>query len=328
MRKLAYINAIAEAQKEEMARDSTVFVVGEDVDLFGGVFKATAGIAESFATQKLFGAPISESAFTGLAAGAALTGLRPVVEFMYFDFIAVAMDQVVNQIAKLRHMSGGQVPKMPIVMRAQAGIGTCEAAQHSQSLEAWFIHVPGIKVVMPAGVYDAKGLLKSAIRDDNPVLYIENRNLYYQEEEVPDGEWLVALGLADVVRTGTDVTVVALGYARRSVLKALDLIAGKNISVELIDPRTLHPLDLETILNSLRKTGKIMVVHEAPARCGVGAEIVRRVCAAGFDLLDAPPVVLGGKSLPIPFNAELEKSCYPQAVDIAAAIVELAEHII
>jgi pyruvate dehydrogenase E1 component beta subunit len=325
MKELTYIEAIAEAQKEEMCRDKSVFVIGEDVDLSGGVFKATAGLLEEFGAARVWGTPISEAAFTGLAAGAAATGLRPIVEFMYFDFITVAMDQVVNQIAKLPLMSGGQI-RMPLTIRAQAGIGTCEAAQHSQSLEAWFLNVPGLKVVMPATVFDAKGLLKSAIRDDSPVIYIENRNLYYQKELVPEGEWEVPLGQADIVREGTDITVVAIGYARRTVLKAAELLSNRNISIEIIDPRTLHPLDMDTIIGSLRKTGKILVVHEAPERCGAGAEIIRQVNLKGFDFLDAPPLVLGGKPFPIPFNEQLEKYCFPQPEDVADMIINLAEY--
>ncbi len=318
MRKLSYINAIAEAQKEEMERDNSVFVTGEDVDLFGGVFKATVGIEGSFKEKRLFGTPISESAFAGLAAGAAMTGLRPIFEFMYFDFVMVAMDQVVNQIAKMRVMSGGRL-KMPVVVRVQAGIGTCEAAQHSQSLEAWFVHAPGIKVVMPGTVYDAKGLLKSAVRDDNPVLYIENRNLYYEEEGVPDGDWIVPIGQAEIVQEGNDITVVALGLARRRVLAAAEQLDGE-ISVEVIDPRTINPLDMNTITGSFKKTGRLLIVHDAPARCGFGAEIIRRINEEAFDYMDCPPIVLGGRNLPTPFSPELEKTCFPQQADITETI--------
>lgn len=324
MRKLAYIDAIAEAQKEEMELDRNVFVIGEDVDIFGGVFKATVGIEESFEDKRLFGTPISESAFTGLAAGAAMTGLRPIVEFMYFDFITVAMDQVVNQIAKMRHMSGGKA-KMPLVIRAQAGIGTCEAAQHSQSFEAWFVHAPGIKVVMPATVYDAKGLLKSAIRDDNPILFIENRMLYYEEETVPQGEWTVPIGQAEIAKEGSDITVIAIGYSRRAVLKAAEALENE-IGVEVIDPRSLKPLDVDTISESVKKTGKILIVHEAPGRCGVGAEIVRKINENAFDWLDCPPIVLGGKNIPTPFSRELEKTCFPQTEDIMKMIEKLAKN--
>jgi pyruvate dehydrogenase E1 component beta subunit len=237
---------------------------------------------------------------------------------MYIDFILMAMDPVVNQMAKVPFMSGGQFT-MPVTIRAQAGVGTVEAAQHSQSFEAWFAHTPGFKVAMPATVYDAKGLLKSAIRDEGPVLVIENRVLFYEEEDVPEGEWLVPLGRAEVARSGQDITVVALGYARRQALAAAARLAGE-ISVEVVDPRTLVPLDLATIAASLQKTGRLLVVHQAPTRNGFGAEIVRRVVAECFDDLDAPPRVLGGADLPIPFSPALEQACIPQVDTIVAAI--------
>lgn len=320
-RQLSYADALNEAMAEEMGRDPSVFVIGEDVDLYGGVYNLTRDLLERYGSQRVVGTPISEQGFIGLAVGAAMTGLRPIVEIMYIDFIMLAMDQLANQMAKLRYMSGGQFA-MPVTIRAQAGAGTAEAAQHSQSVEAWFAHVPGFKVAMPATVYDAKGLLKAAIRDSNPVLVIENRILFYQEEEVPAGEWIVPLGAADVARPGTDVTVVALGYARRQALAAAAQLAAE-ISVEVVDPRSIVPLDLDTILASLAKTGRLLVVHEAPRRCGVGAEIVRRVVEAGFDCLDAPPRVLGGADLPIPFSPALEPACLPQPDTIAAAIREL-----
>jgi pyruvate dehydrogenase E1 component beta subunit len=321
MRKLTYADAICEAQLEEMAVNEGVFVVGEDVDIAGGVYKLTRGIMERFGPKRLIGTPVSEEAFCGLAVGAAMTGLHPVVEIMYMDFILMAMDPLVNQMAKVPFMSSGQFT-MPVTIRAQAGVGTVEAAQHSQSFEAWFAHTPGLKVCMPATVYDAKGLLKSAIRDDGPVLVIENRVLFYEEEEVPDGEWTVPLGKAEVARVGADVTVVALGYTRRKALAAAARIEGE-ISVEVIDPRSLVPLDMATIAASIRKTGRLLVVHEAPARNGFGAEIVRRVIDECFDYLDSPPRVLGGADLPIPFSPSLEKACIPQEATIAAAIREV-----
>ena len=323
MRKIRYADALNEALIEEMARDERVFVIGEDVDLYGGVFKLTRHLVEQFGPHRVVGTPISEEGFVGLAVGAAMTGLRPVVEIMYMDFIMLAMDQMVNQMAKLRYMSGGQFP-MPVTIRAQAGAGTAEAAQHSQSLEAWFVHVPGIKVVMPATVYDAKGLLKSAIRDNNPVVIIENRVLFYEFEEVPEGEWIVPLAKADIARIGSDVTVVATGYTRRKVLAAAQRLDGE-VSVEVIDPRTIQPLDLETIVASVRKTGRLLVVHEAPTCCGVGAEIVRRVVAEAFHYLDAPPQVLGGADLPMPFSPPLEKACLPQEATIVSAVRKLRE---
>ncbi len=321
-RKLTYAAAITEAMAEEMARDDRVFVMGEDVDLHGGVYTLTRGLLEAYGPRRVVGTPISEQGFVGLSVGAAMAGLRPIVEIMYIDFIMLAMDQLVNQMAKVRFMSGGQF-SMPVTIRAQAGAGTREAAQHSQSLEAWFVHAPGFKVAMPATAADAKGLLKAAIRDDNPVLVIENRLLFFEEEEVPAGEWVVPLGSAAVAREGTDITVVACGYARRKALAAAARLEGE-ISLEVIDPRTLVPLDLETILDSVGKTGRLLVVHEAPTRNGVGAEIVRRVVATGFDLLDAPPMVLGGADLPIPFSPGLEDACLPQVETIVEAVRRLA----
>ena len=321
MRKLTYCDALNEAMREEMARDDTVFVIGEDVDIHGGVFNFTRGILEEFGPERCVGTPISEEGFVGLSVGAAATGLRPIVEIMYMDFIMLAMDQLVNQMAKMRYMSGGQVT-MPVVIRAQAGHGTAEAAQHSQSLEAWFVHTPGFKVCMPATVYDAKGLLKAAIRDNNPVVVIENRLLLYEEEEVPEGEWFVPLGKADVAREGSDVTVIASSWARRKALKAAELLDGE-ISVEVIDPRTIYPLDMETILASVKKTGHVIVVHESPARCGIGAETVRRIAEEGFDYLDAPPIVHAGANLPIPFSPPLENACLPQPETIADACRKL-----
>lgn len=318
MRRLTYLEAITEAMKEEMARDESVFVIGEDVHLFGGVWKATRGLLEAFGSKRVRGTPISESAFTGLAVGAAMTGLRPVVEFMYFDFVHVAMDQLANQMAKVFLMSGGAVT-VPITIRAQAGAGTREAAQHSETLEAWFAHTPGIKVVMPATAYDAKGLLKSAIRDDQPVVFVENRMLYYRKEEVPEGEWLVPLGKARVVREGKDLTVVTVGYALTKVLGAVTSLDGA-VDVEIVDARTIQPLDLETLLTSLRKTGRLLVVHEAPVRAGVGAEIVRRLTEEGFDHLKKAPRVLGAANVPMPFSPGLEDRCLPQEKTIAEAI--------
>ncbi|MDD5600098.1 MAG: transketolase C-terminal domain-containing protein [Victivallaceae bacterium] len=249
--------------------------------------------------------------------------VRPVLEFMYMDFVGVAMDQLCNQIAKLSLMSGGRV-KMPVTIRmCGTGTGTREAAQHSQSLEAWFAHLPGFKVVMPATAKDSKGLLKAAIRDDSPVIFIENRNLYYEKEYVPEEEFIVPLGQGEIVRPGTELTVVAVSYSRHKTLKALEMTKA---DVELIDPRTVDPLDMPLILDSVAKTGKLLVVHEAPVECGIGAEIVRRVIAEGFDYLDCPPVVLGAKNIPTPFSAPLEDYILPQPEDIADKITALADY--
>ena len=318
MRTLRYHQAINEGIKEEMALDGNVFLIGEDVDIDGGVYKLSEGLLEQFGAKRVRGTPISESAFMGLATGAAMTGLRPIVEVMYFDFVMVMMDQVVNQAAKLSYMSGGQFT-VPLVVRGQFGSGTSEAAQHSQHLENWFAHAPGLKVVMPSNAYDAKGLIKSAIRDNNPVIYLENRVLYYKEEEVPDGSWYVPIGQAAVRRCGGDITVVALSDAVNKSLAAAERLAG-SVEVEVIDPRTIDPLDIETILRSLEKTGRLLVVHEAVAQSGFGAEIVRQVVERGFDLLDCEPKVLGCKDLPMPFSPVLEQHCLPQIDDITKTI--------
>jgi len=321
MRKLKYIEALNEALREEMERDEAVFVVGEEAGALGGGFGASKGLLERFGPKRVLATPIAESGFTGLGVGAALTGLRPVVEIMYFDFITTAMDQVVNQAAKLKFMSGNTV-EVPLVIRAPYGIGTREAAQHSQSLEAWFMHTPGLKVVMPATVYDAKGLLKTAIRDNDPVIFIENRILYFKTEEVPEGKWLVPFGEAAVKREGKDVTVVALSGMLPKAMEAAEAL-GNELSVEVIDPRTLVPLDVKTIAASVKKTGRLLITHEAPARSGAGGEILRQVQERCFDWLDAPPVILGGLNTPIPFSPPLEDVCIPQVADIIAKIKEM-----
>jgi pyruvate/2-oxoglutarate/acetoin dehydrogenase E1 component len=317
MRKIMYRTAITEAMREEMDRDERVFVIGEDVDLCGGVYKMTRGLVERFGRKRVRGTPISEAAFFGLAAGAAMTGLRPIVEIMYMDFALAGMDQLVNQAAKIRYMSGGQV-KVPLVVRGQFGVGTAEAAQHSQHLESWFVHTPGFKVAMPATAYDAKGLLKSAIRDDNPVLFLENRILYLRKEEVPDGEWLVPLGAAEVKRRGSDITVVATSNAVHKSLEAADRLAGE-ISIEVIDPRTLDPLDAATILKSVRKTGRLLVVQEGVVGASFGAEVVRQVAEEGFSGLRRAPKVLGARDVPVPFSPVLERAYVPQVEDIVRA---------
>ncbi len=318
MRTIRYKAAITEAMREEMERDERVFVIGEDVDIHGGVFKITRGLVEKFGRRRVRGTPISESAFIGLAAGAAMTGLRPIVEIMYMDFALVAMDQVVNQACSAAYMSGGKV-RVPLVFRGQVGTGSREAAQHSRQFESWFVNTPGVKVVMPSTAYDAKGLLKSAIRDDNPVLFLENRMMYMAAEEVPDGEWLVPLGEAKVRRQGRDVTVVATGGAVAKALAAASSVAGR-VDAEVIDPRTLSPLDMGTILASLQKTGRLLVVQEGPAAASFGAEVVRRAAEEGFALLKRPPRLLAAREVPVPFSPALEDAYIPQVKDVAEAL--------
>jgi len=317
MREIKYIDAVNEALVEEMERDDMVFIIGEDVGPFGGGFGATKGLLERFGPKRVRQTPISESAFTGLGVGAAMAGLRPVVEIMYLDFITTAMDQVVNQAAKLSLMSGGKVT-VPLVIRAPYGIGTREAAQHSQSVEAWFVHTPGLSVAMPSEPRDAKGLLKTALRMDSPVMFIENRMLYFKKGNIPEGELLIPFGQADVKREGRDVTVVAVSAMVPKALEAAEQLSGE-LSLEVIDPRTLVPFDIKTVINSVKKTSRLLVLHEAPVRAGIGAEIVRQVVEGAFDYLDSPPRVVGGLETPIPFSPPLEDVCIPQVKDIITA---------
>ena len=317
MRKLKLIRAMCEAFDEEMARDDRVCLFGEDVGRFGGVWGTSSLLQKKYGERRVFDTPLSEGAIIGTAVGAAASGLRPIAEIMYVDFITVAMDPLTNQGAKMRFMSGGQL-NLPLVVFTQCGAGTSEAAQHSQCLEAWFMQTPGLKVVMPATVYDAKGLLKASIRDDNPVMFIWHKMLYDLQEEVPEEEWLVPLGQAAVRREGTDLTLVATSYMVHRALSAAESLAG-DMSVEVIDPRTLVPMDTDAIVASVRKTHRLLVVHEGPTRCGVGAEIVRAVSERAFDCLTCAPRVLGGANLPVPFTRVLETACIPQHDDIVAA---------
>lgn len=317
------ITALREAFDEEMRRDPNVCLFGQDVGEFGGVFSTSAMLQKRHGPRRVFDTPLSESAIVGTAVGAAMSGLRPIAEIMYVDFITVAMDPLINQAAKLRYMSDGQLT-IPMVLFAQYGIGTAEAAQHSQFLEAWFVHTPGLKVVMPATVSDAKGLMKSSIRDNNPVVFLWHRMMYDLKEEVPDGEHLVPLGKAVVRREGTDLTVVCTAMMVHKTLEVAELLSG-GISIEVIDPRTISPLDMETIVASVAKTGRLLVAHEANTRGGIGAEIVRRVAEEAFEHLRCAPVVLGGANVPIPFSPVLESACVPRREDIAAAVRRLME---
>lgn len=317
MRKLKYIKAIAEALDEELQNDERVCLFGQDVGKFGGVWWVSPKLQKKYGENRVFDTPLSEGAIVGTAVGAAMTGLRPIAELMYLDFVTVCMDPLINQASKLRYMSGGQLT-IPLVIAAQFGSGSAEAAHHSGSLEAWFAHMPGLKVAMPATVYDAKGLLKSSVRDENPVVFMWNRALYDLTEEVPDGEWIVPLGEACVRHEGADVTVVASSYMVHKALEAANDL-GDEISLEVVDVRTVVPLDVETILTSVRKTGRLLVTHEANTSCGLGAEIVRRVTEEGFDALVAPPKVVGQVGVPMPFSPVLEQAALPQKEQIIAA---------
>jgi pyruvate/2-oxoglutarate/acetoin dehydrogenase E1 component len=306
MREISYRDALKEALKEEMERDERVFLLGEDIaDPFGSAYKVTLGLSPIFGTDRVIQTPISEQGFTGAAVGAAITGMRPVIEYMYIDFTTMAMDQIANQAAKFHYMSGGQA-KVPVVMRTQGGPGRSSAAQHAQSLEAWFHHVPGLLVAMPSTPYDAKGLLKTAIRLDDPVMFIEQKLLYNTTGPVPEEEYTIPFGVADVKREGTDCTVVATSMAVLKALKAADLLAAEGISIEIVDPRTLFPLDIETIVASVKKTSRLVVSHEAVERGGFAAEVVAQVSDRAFDYLDAPIQRVCAPSVPTPFARNME----------------------
>jgi pyruvate/2-oxoglutarate/acetoin dehydrogenase E1 component len=317
---LTYAQALNEALREEMRRDPTVFVMGEDVAAWGGggVFGVTRGLADEFGTDRVRDTPISEEAIVAVAVGAAASGSRPVAELMYVDFVGLAMEPLVNQAAKLRYMFGGKA-SVPLVLRTQQGAGRGNAAQHSQSLEAWFCHVPGLKVVTPSTPADAKGLLISAIRDDNPVVFLEHKLLYGTKGVVPAGAYTIPLGVADVKRPGRHVTIVATHMMVLKALQAAERLAEEGIELEVIDPRTLVPLDEATIVDSVKKTGRLIVSHEAATRGGYGAEIVARVVELAFDYLDGPPLRVCGKDVPIPYSAVLEEAALPQVADLVTA---------
>ena len=322
-RELSFVDALNEGLSQEMLRDSNVFVMGEDVADTGGIFGVTKGLAERFGPERVRDTPISEATFVGCGIGAAIAGLRPVVELQIFDFVALTMDMLVNQAAKFRFMLGGR-PTVPLVVRGPQGGGIRLAAQHSQSLEAWFTHVPGLVVVAPSSPYDAKGLLVSAIRDDNPVIFLEQKLLYLgQPGPVPEELYAIPIGKADVKREGTDVTVVATAAMVPRALLAATQLERDGVSVEVLDPRTLRPLDTETILESVRKTNRLLIVHEACTQGGFGAEVSAMVVEKAFDYLDAPIARLGAPDTPMPYNDELERATIPSQEKIFAAIQSL-----
>jgi pyruvate/2-oxoglutarate/acetoin dehydrogenase E1 component len=319
MREITYRQALQEALREEMQRDEAVFLLGEDIAEFGGSYKVTAGLLDEFGAERVRNTPISEAAIVGASLGAALVGMRPVAELMYVDFCAIAMDQIVNQVAKVRYMFGGKA-KASLVIRTQGGAGRSSAAQHAQSLEAWFMHVPGLKIAQPSTPYDAKGLLKTAIRDDNPVMFLEHKLLYPVQGPVPEEEYLIPFGVADIKRTGTDVTVVATSRMVQRALAAAEKLADEGIAAEVIDPRTLSPLDEETILTSVRKTQRLVIAYEAYERGGVGAEIAALVANKALDYLDAPIERVASFNTPMPFSPKLENYVVPTEERIIAGI--------
>ncbi len=323
MREISYAEAIREALREEMTRDDSVFLMGEDVGTYGGAFGVSYGLIDEFGDERVRDTPISEAGIVGTATGAALVGMRPVAEIMFMDFTTIAMDQLVNQAAKIRFMFGGKA-KVPLVLRTPAGAGTGAAAHHSQSLEAWFVHVPGLKVVMPSTPHDVKGLLLTSIRDDNPVVFVEHKLLYKIKGPVPEEEYTIPLGVADVKRPGKDVTIVATSIMVHRALEAAETLAAQGIEAEIVDPRTLKPFDDETISASVVKTGKVLIVHEACKTGGVGAEIAARIVESeAFDYLDVPVRRLAGLDIPIPYNRTLERHTVPQVENIVAAVREL-----
>lgn len=312
--------AIREALQEEMRRDAGVFLLGEDIAQHGGGFGVTKGLWEEFGSERVVNTPISENGFVGLALGAAMTGSRPVVEIMFMDFSALAIDQICNEAAKVRYMYGGQT-KAPLVIRLPQGGQSWKsaAAHHSQSLEAWYVHTPGLKVVFPATPYDAKGLLKSSIRDDNPVVFIEHKALYSLEGMVPEGEYLIPIGKAEIKRVGGDVTIIASGYMVHTALQAASELSENGIEAEVIDPRSLKPLDEDTLFTSVRKTHRAVLVQEANRTAGLIADWGMRIQEACFDWLDAPIAYLAGKDVPIPYASTLESQIWPKVAEVVQA---------
>jgi len=316
---ITYRDAVRDAIKEEMLRDEQVYLLGEDIAQFGGSYKAYSGLFEQFGKERVRNTPLAEMGIIGCALGSAMLGKRPVAEIMYVDFMACCMSQIVNEVAKTTYMYGGQT-KVPMVIRTQGGSGRASAAQHAQSLEAWFTHIPGLRVVMPATPYDVKGLLKSAIRDDNPVIFIEHKLLYNTKGEVPESEYVIPLGKADIKRKGSDVTIITWSRCVDFSLKAAEELAKTGVEAEVIDLRSLKPLDEATILSSVEKTGRVVIVHEACKCSGYGAEIATMINEKAFDSLDAPIERVAGEDVPMPFNPHLESLAIPDVPKIVKSV--------
>jgi pyruvate dehydrogenase E1 component beta subunit len=321
-RELSLAEAIREAIAEEMGRDPSVVLLGEDVAGAGGVFKVTEGLLAEFGPKRVIDTPISEAGMAGLAVGLAMTRMRPIVEIMFGDFTTLTMDQIVNQAAKIHYMSGGKLTA-PLVMRTTMGAGRRSAAQHSQSLYAWFCHIPGLKVVVPSTPYDAKGLLKSAIRDNNPVIFFEDKMMYRMTGRVPEEGYTIPLGQADIKREGQDITIVATSSMVHIALKAADQLAGQGVSAEVIDPRTLYPLDTETLISSAKKTSRALVVDEAYRRYGITGEIASVIAEGAFYYLDAPVRRIAALDVPIPFSPALEDLTIPNEEVVVKTALEL-----
>jgi pyruvate dehydrogenase E1 component beta subunit len=316
MRELTYAEALREGIRQMMEKDNSIFVIGEDVGVYGGAFGVTAGLIDLYGADRIIDTPISEAGIAGACIGAALTGMRPIGEMQFMDFVTIAMEQLVLQAAKIRYMFGGKA-KVPMVMRLAGGSGTGAAAQHSGSLESWFVNVPGLKVVVPSNAYDAKGLLLSAVYDDNPIIFVENKLLYKTKGDVPEEMYRIPLGQAKVAREGTHLTLVATSIMVNRALEAATKLAEEGIEIEVIDPRTIRPLDSETIIKSVKKTGKAMIVHEAVKFGGFGGEILSAIVESdAFNYLEAPVRRLGGLDIPIPYNRNLEQHAVPQVQNI------------
>jgi len=322
MREITYREALREGLREEMQRDESVFLLGEDIAEFGGSYKVTQGLFEEFGPDRVRNTPISEAAIAGASLGAALLGMRPVAEYMYIDFSLLALDQIVNQIAKVRYMFGGKA-KAALVIRTQGGAGRSSGPHHAQSLEAWFCHIPGLKVVMPSTPYDVKGLIKASIRDDDPIIFIEHKLLYNEKGSVPDEEYLIPIGKADIKREGKDVTIVATSLMVIKTLKAAEKLAQEGIEAEVLDPMTLVPLDEEAILQSVEKTGRLVIVQEACRRGGYGSEIAALVAEKALYDLDAPIKRVAALNTPIPFAPKLEDFVIPDEQAIINGVREL-----
>jgi pyruvate dehydrogenase E1 component beta subunit len=315
---ITYRDALNQALREEMQRDPKVFLMGEEVGLYQGAYKVSRGLLEEFGAQRVVDTPIAELGFAGVGVGAAMGGLRPVIEFMTWNFAVLALDQIVNSAAKMLYMSGGQIP-IPIVFRGPNGAALQLSSQHSQAWESWLAHIPGLKVVAPATPYDAKGLLKSAIRDNNPVIVLEGEMLYNTKGEIPDGEILVPIGLADVKREGKDVTLICHSKTVTVALKAADQLALQGVAAEVVDLRSLRPLDEHAILTSVAKTNRAVVVEEGWPHCGIGAQVVDIIQRDAFDLLDAPVQRVTQADVPMPYNKQLERLAKPSIEKVVAA---------
>jgi pyruvate/2-oxoglutarate/acetoin dehydrogenase E1 component len=322
MREIEYREAIREAVIEEMDRDPKVFLIGEDIGKYGGAFGAYKGLLEKYGPGRVINTPISEAAIIGAGIGAAVTGYRPISELMSIDFTTLAMDQIVNQAAKISYMTGDNL-NVPLVIRTQGGAGRGVAAQHSQSLEAWFYHVPGLKVVMPATSYDVKGLLKTAVRDNNPVIFIEHKMIYLNKGPVPEEEYLIPFGVADIKREGSDVTIFAYSNMVFKSLEAATELEKEGISCEIVDPRTLVPLDEEALIKSVKKTGRLVIVSEACRRGSIASDICATINQKAFDYLYAPVKIVAGLNTPIPYNSTLEQACIPRKENIINAVKEI-----